>query len=218
MNVTKSVNQQIDQMKPGKLFSYQDIFSYAEHSDAVVKAISRNSKKLGLVKIKKGLFYKSEIGRFGPMAPKDNDVINYFTSRKNRTTNKREKAELSGLRVSTSPAQHKVTKNNIEILQFLDVLKNIDRIPDADTKEVTNKLSIKLKEYSSKSIKEMEKIAIDNYPERTKAILGFILETYMNHFSDKLRDSLNPTSKYYFSYAYKWEKAQKHWHLIYNKK
>ena len=166
MNVTKSVNQQIDQMKPGKLFSYQDIFSYAEHSDAVVKAISRNSKKLGLVKIKKGLFYKSEIGRFGPMAPKDNDVINYFTSRKNRTvgyvtgpalyyrwglttqipaevniatsTNKREKAELSGLRVSTSPAQHKVTKNNIEILQFLDVLKNIDRIPDADTKEVTN--------------------------------------------------------------------------------
>ena len=49
MNVTQTVNKQIERMKSGKLFSYQDISSYAEHSDAVVKAISRNSKKLGLV-------------------------------------------------------------------------------------------------------------------------------------------------------------------------
>jgi hypothetical protein len=224
MNVTQTVNQQIERMKSGKLFSYQDISSYAKHSDAVVKAISRNSKKLGLVKIKKGLFYKSEVGRFGPMSPKDNDVINYFTSRKNRTVGyvtgpalyykwglttqipaevniatsieKREKATLSGFRIVTTPSRYKkVSKNNIQVLQFLDVLKNIDRIPDAETEEVISKLAERLKKLSSDRIIEMETIAVEAYTERTKALLGYFLETYLHHFSEKLHASLNPSDR-----------------------
>jgi len=246
MNVTQTVNQQIDRMKPGKLFAYQDISTYAEHSDAVVKAISRNSKKLGLVKIKKGLFYKSEIGRFGPMAPKDNDVINYFTSRNNRTvgyvtgpalyyrwglttqipaevniatsTDKREKANLSGFRIVTTPSRFKkVTKKNIQVLQFLDVLKNIDRIPDAKTEDVASKLAERLKKFPSDRITEMEKIAVEAYTERTKALLGSFLETYFDHFSKKLHQSLNPTSKYYFPDSHKWKNSTSHWHLTFNK-
>jgi len=246
MNITKTVNQQIDHMKPGKLFSYQDISSYAEHSDAVVKAISRNSKKLGLVKIKKGLFYKSEIGRFGPMAPKNDDVIHYFTSRNRKTVGyvtgpalyyqwglttqipaevniatsieKREKADLSGLRIVTTPSRYKkVTKKNIQVLQFLDVLKNIDRIPDAETEDVTSKLAERFKNLSSDRIMEMEKIAVEAYTERTKALLGSFLEIYLNYFSDKLHSSLNPTSKYYFSDSNKWKNADIHWNLIFSK-
>jgi hypothetical protein len=247
MNVTQTVNQQIDRMQPGKLFSYQDISSYAEHSGAVIKAISRNSKKLGLVKIKKGLFYKSEVGRFGPMAPKNNDVINYFTSRSNRTVGyvtgpalyyqwglttqipaevniatsieKREKATLSGFRIVTTPSRYKkVSKKNIQVLQFLDVLKNIDRIPDAEMEDVTSKLAERLKNLSSDTITEMEKIAVEAYTERTKALLGSFLETYLDHFSEKLHKSLNPTSKYSFSSFDKWKNANSHWHLTCNKK
>jgi hypothetical protein len=242
MNITKSVNQQIERMKPGKLFSYQDISDYAEHSEAVVKAISRHSKTLGVVKIKKGLFYKSEIGRFGPMAPKTDEVINYFIFRKKRTvgyitgpalyykwglttqipaevsiatsTNKRERAELSGLRVITTPARYKVTKNNAQILQFLDVLKNIDRIPDAETEDVITKLAERIKLYSSLQVKEMESIAVEAYTEKTKALLGSFLEAYLNLFSEKLQESLNPTSKYHFSLADKWRSSQNHWNLI----
>lgn len=201
INITQTVNQQIVRMRPGKLFSYQDISSYAEHSDAVVKAISRNSKKLGLVKIKKGLFYKSEIGRFGLMSPKNDDVINYFTTYKTRTIGyvtgpalyykwglttqipaevniatsieKREKADFFGFRIVTKPARYKkVSKKNIQVLQFLDVLKNIDRIPDAETGEVTSKLAKRLKKLSLDRISEMEKIAVEAYTERTKALLG----------------------------------------------
>jgi len=246
MNVTQTVNQQIDRMKPGKLFSYQDISSYAEHSDAVVKAISRNSEKLGLVKIKKGLFYKSEIGRFGPMSPKDSDVIDYFTSRKSRTVGyvtgpalyyqwglttqipaevniatsieKREKATLSGFRIVTTPSRYKkVSKNNIQVLQFLDVLKNIDRIPDAETEEVTSKLAARLKKLSSDRIMEMEKIAVEAYTERTKALLGSFLETYLHHFSEKLHESLNPSSTYKFAGSDKWKNANSHWNLKFAK-
>jgi hypothetical protein len=229
-------------LETGKLFSYQDIPSYSEHSDAVVKAISRSANKLGLVKIKKGLFYKSEIGRFGKMSPKNNDVIDYFTSHKRKTvgyvtgtalyhrwglttqvpaevtiatsTNKREKANLSGLRIVTIPARYKVTKKNIQVLQFLDVLKNIDRIPDANIEDVALKLAERFKNFSSETIKEMEKVAIEAYTERTKALLGSFLETYLNHFSEVLHRSLNPTSKYLFADASKWENAQSHWRLV----
>jgi len=180
MNITQSVTQQIERMQLGKLFSYKDIPSYYDHSDAVVKAINRNAKKLGLVKIKKGLFYKSEIGRFGPMAPKSNDVIEYFSSRKNKTvgyitgpalyyrwglttqvpaevtiatsTQKREKVNISGLRITTTRARYKVINRNIQLLQFLDTLKNIERIPDAETQEVSIKLATRLKMFSSEKI------------------------------------------------------------------
>lgn len=246
MNITLIVNQQIAQMKPGKLFSYQDIPTYAKHSDAVVKAVSRSSKKFALVKIKKGLFYKSEMGQFGPMAPKNIEVINYFTKRNNKiigyvtgpslyhrwglttqvpaevniatSTDKREKAVLSGFRVTTTPARYKkVTKNNIQLLQFLDVIKNIDRIPDTETNVVTERLGERIAKLPSDKIMEMEKIAIEAYTERTKALLGSILETYLNHFSEKLYMSLNPSSTYYFSYSFKLKNAKKNWHLTFNK-
>ncbi len=246
MTITQSVNRQVERIKPGKLFSYQDISGYAEHSDAVVKAISRNATKLGLVKVKKGLFYKLEMGRFGPMSPKDSDVIDYFTNRKNKTVgyitgpalyyrwglttqvpaeiniatsmDRREKANLSGLRISTIPSRYKkISEKNIEALQFLDVLKNLDKIPDAEIDEVSEKLSLRLKELSINTILDMEKIAVEAYTERTKALLGTFLENYLQLFSEKLHSSLNPTSKYHFSHSSKWTNAEKHWNLIFKK-
>lgn len=242
MSISKSVSQQIELLQPGKLFSYQDISGYAEHSDAVIKAISRNSERLGLVKIKKGLFYKSELGRFGPMAPKESDIIKYFIFQNNKTIgyitgptlyhrwglttqipaevsiatskNKREKAELSGLRISTFPAKYnKVSKNNIKILQFLDIISNIDRIPDANTGEVTIKLSKKLSNYSRDNIREMERIAVNAYPERSKAILGFLLDHYLNYVSSTLEKSLNKTSYFYVPLSYGLNSAFKRWKL-----
>lgn len=246
MTIAKSVYKEIEHIKPGKLFSYQDIDVYAEHSDAVVKAVNRNVNKLGLIKVKKGLFYKAEIGRFGPMAPKENEVIRYFTKQKSKTVGyitgpalyyrwglttqvpaevnvaiakpKHEKANLSGLRISTSPARYKrVTKKNTELLQFLDVLNNIERIPDANVEEVSNKLSMRLKKLSNSSVEEMERIATEAYTERTKALLGTFLENYLHHFSEKLYKSLNPTSTYYFSNSHKMLNANKHWHLTFSK-
>lgn len=246
MTIAKSVYKEIEHIRPGKLFSYQDIEAYSKHSDAVVKAVNRNVNKLGIVKVKKGLFYKAEIGRFGPMAPKENDVIQYFTKRKSRTvgyitgpalyyrwglttqvpaevnvataTPKYERANLSGLRISTLPARYKkVTKKNAELLQFLDVLNNIERIPDANVDDVSNKLSLRLKQFDWSSIEEMEHIATEAYTERTKALLGTFLEHYLHHFSEKLYESLNPTSTYFFSNSHKMRNAQKHWHLTFNK-
>ena len=242
MNITQSVNEQIEHMLPGKLFSYQDIFSYSDHGDAVVKAISRGAQKLGLIKIKKGLFYKSEMGRFGIMSPKSDDVVDYFTSRNNKTvgyitstalyhrwglttqlpveimiatsTKKREKANLAGLRIVTIPSRYKVTKKNTPILQFLDVLKNIERIPDSNIEDVALKLAERFKNTPTETISEMESIAIEAYTERTKALLGSFLETHFNYFSEVLHKSLNPTSKYFFSGASNWKNAQKNWRLV----
>ncbi|MFC4701409.1 DUF6088 family protein [Glaciecola siphonariae] len=246
MTIAQSVYKEIEHIRPGKLFSYRDIGVYSDHSEAVVKAVNRNVKKLGLIKVKKGLFYKAEVGRFGPMAPRENDVIQYFTQHKSRTVgyvtgpalyyrwglttqvpaevnvataeDKREKANLSGLRLTTSPARYKrVTKTNIELLQFLDVLNHIERIPDANVEDVSNKLGTRLKRFPDKSIAELEDIAIKAYAERTKALLGMFMERYKGYFSDKLQKSLNPTSTFYFSNADKVPNAKQHWHLTINK-
>jgi len=228
-------------MKPGKLFSYQDFSSYSNHSAATIKAVSRHSKSLDLIKVKKGLYYKEIKGTFGSMALKDSDVINYF-SRNNRKTigyitgltlyhrwglttqipaeitiatsrNKREKVTLSGLKITTIPAADKVTENTIPLLQFLDILKYIDRIPDTTTEDVIIKLVKRLSSYSPQQIETMENIAIRSYSAKTKALLGSLLETYLNHFSTKLHKTLNPTSRYKIAATNSLEIIQKHWYL-----
>jgi len=241
MNISESVNKKIKRMKPGKLFSYQDFSNYSDHSAAIIKAISRHSKELGLIKVKKGLYYKEAQGAFGRMAPKDSDVINYFSHHNSKTIgyitglalyhrwglttqmpaettiatskNKREKIELSGLRITTIPAPDRVTDNTIPLLQFLDTLKNVDRIPDTTTEDVISKLAKRLATYSPQQIKAMENIAIHSYSAKTKALLGSFLETYLNHFSTKLHKTLNPTSSYKITATNSLKIKQKHWHL-----
>ncbi|MFT4924981.1 MAG: hypothetical protein ACI8WB_001071 [Phenylobacterium sp.] len=242
MNISKSVNDQINLMKPGKFFTYQDIVGFADHSYAVIKAISRHAEGLGLMKVKKGLYYKVVNGHFGPMAPKDSDVIHYFTTNNNKTvgyitgatlyhrwglttqlpaeimiatsTKKREKAEFSGLRITTTPARDKVNKTTIPLLQFLDVLKNIDRIPDANIKEVMAKLVQRLNVYSLKQINAMEDIAIRAYTARTKALLGAVLERYLDRLCSKLHQTLNPTSTYKISLANHLPINLERWYIV----
>ncbi|KOO59967.1 hypothetical protein WH43_01185 [Rheinheimera sp. KL1] len=242
MTIAQSVYKQIEKIKPGKLFSYQDISVYAEHSEAVVKAVNRNADKLGLMKVKKGLFYKAEFGRFGPMAPQENEIIQYFTKHKSKivgyitgpalyyqwglttqvpveiniatAAKKNEKANFFGLRVSTLPARYKnISEKNTELLQFLDILNNIERIPDSNVDYVSNKLSSRLIKFSDESIKDLEHIAKVAYSERTKALLGTFFEHYLSYFSKELHSSLNPSSTYLFSNSTKMRNAQKHWHL-----
>lgn len=241
MNTTKSIDYQISHMKAGKLFSYQDIPEYSGHGGAVVKAFSRKTKNAEIVRLKKGLFYKPEKGVFGAMSPKDSEVIKYFTLEKENTVgyitglalyhrwglttqvpvevtiatskNKREKVDISGLRISTIPARTQVTKNNISALQFLDVLKNIDRIPDTTTDEIIKKLADKISTYEADEIYEMEKIAIDAYTPKTKALLGAFLETYWNYFSESIHKALNPTSKYKILISHATFKDQDSWRI-----
>ena len=244
MNISQSVSDQITHMPAGQFFTYRDISGFSGNSYAVIKAISRQSAGLGLIKVKKGLYYKAVTGSFGPMAPKESEVIKYFTNDDNRTTgyitgvglyhrwgfttqvpaeitiatstNKREKVVIFGLRVTTIPARDKVTKMSIPLLQFLDVVKNIDRIPDADNQQLVANLTQRLKQYSSSQINKMEDIAMRSYGAKTRALLGLLLESYVDRFSAKLHQSLNPTSRYKTTIVGLLPTNSKRWYLTGN--
>jgi predicted transcriptional regulator of viral defense system len=241
MNTAKSIDHQILHMKSGKLFSYQDIPEYSGHGDAVVKALSRKTKNAEVVRLKKGLYYKPEKGSFGNMSPKDSDIIKYFTLEKKKVVgyvtglalyhrwglttqvpfevtiatskNKREKVDVSGLRILTIPARTKVTKNNTAVLQFLDVIKSVDQIPDTTSEEIIKKLASKISAYKTDEIHEMEKLAIDAYTPRTKALLGAFLETHLNYYSESIHKALNPTSKYKIFISDATFKDQERWNI-----
>lgn len=242
MNITKSINYQISEMKPGKLFSCRDIPEHTEHGAAVARALSRKAKSAEIVRVKKGLFYKPEKGMFGSMTPRKPDIIKYFTLDKNKTvgyltgtslfhlwglttqvpaemtiaTSKKnlEKANISGLRISTIPAKTKVTKDNVEVLQFLDILNNIDRVSDASSEEVFRKLASKIKIHNVVEINKLEQFAIEAYAPKTKALLGAFLETYLNYYSELLHKALSPTSKYKISISHTTIKNKNDWHIV----
>jgi hypothetical protein len=242
MNISQSVNEQITHMAPGQFFTYQDIAGFADNGYAVIKALSRQFERLGLVKVKKGLFYKEVIGSFGPMAPKDSDVIRYFTTVNNKTvgyltgpalyhrwglttqvpaeitiatsTNKREKVVIAGLRVVTIPAQGEVNDKTIPLLQFLDVIKHIDCIPDADNQLLLANLTQRLRQYSSNQIDMMEDMALIAYGAKVRALLGALFASELGRFSGKLYQSLNPTSRYKIGLIEFLSIHAKRWYLV----
>jgi hypothetical protein len=86
-----------------------------------------------------------------------------------------------------------VTDNNYEVLEILDALKDIKRIPDCPVAQAVRRLSVILKKLNEKQTDFLMKYAL-LYPSRVRALVGAILQNngYEEKRLDKLKESLNP--------------------------
>ena len=88
-----------------------------------------------------------------------------------------------------------VTNDNFQLLGILDILKDFVKIPDMD-KEVGIKFLLnKLKDLSEKDGLRIIKYALQ-YPPRTRAFLGALLNQLNNQENKTVMESLNPLTNY----------------------
>ncbi len=223
MKLAEQIRNKILALPEESTFGYAELCIAKEDYQTAAKALERLQKKETIKKISKGVFYKPKQTIFGEIKPDYNEQLKPFlfkngkriayvtgtslynqlglttqmafrikiASRSNRISINR-----GALKASAAKSYVEVTDDNYQLLGFLDAIKDIKMIPDAEVKTSVKILVGKIKNLSEKQIKEMLKYAL-LYPPRVRALLGAILENFDSSINTKtLKESLNPLTKF----------------------
>lgn len=224
MTAARKIEEKVNSIGSGVVFSIGDLGLPKEWWDNIRVKLSRMVEKGKIKKISKGRFYKPRKSLFGDLSPDLNELakdlvkdekgkpIGYLTSYSvwnsmslttqvsnvlvigtNKRTNPKKRGVYS-IRFLLQP--NKITKENIFLLQILDAIKFIRKIPDSSISSSILGLKSLIGKLDDKEIPILIKLAA-KYPPRVKALLGAMLED-MGYGSlvSALRESLNPGTYY----------------------
>jgi len=202
MKVFQEVQDKISKFENGEIFSYSDFNISNEKFLALSKSLSLLYKRGILRKISKGLYYKPEQSIFGELSPTETDILENFLkkSKKNigyisgtniyrnmglTTQLSREFVIMNDTRQGMTEIQNIVIKfvkspvlepiTNIKILQFLDAITDIKKIPACTPTEAIPIFISKIKKMSNEERQELVKFA-KYYKPQTRALVGAFIE------------------------------------------
>jgi hypothetical protein len=174
-------------------------------------------------KLSKGKYYKPEVTPFGPLLPdfsqivkdlleEDGKLIGYLTgfsiynklglttqvsnviqigSNDTRPTFMRERYTVSYIKQKNT-----ITRDNVPLLQILDAIRYIKKIPDTSIQDSLNRLLAILKVMDMQKLQRMVKLGM-KYPPSSRALLGASLEQLgLMDIASPLLGSLNPITKF----------------------
>ncbi|MCH8569417.1 MAG: DUF6088 family protein [Balneolales bacterium] len=223
MKITEYITYTINRLPKGYIFTYEDFIDEVNNKEAVIKALNRMAGGGKIEKLSKGRYYKPEQSAFGPLPPDPYQVVKDLLEENGKVTgyltgisifnqlnltsqissviqigkNEIRPAFKRGrFKISFIRQKNIITKDNIPLLQYLDCLRYIKKIPDASVKNSIRILSEKFKTLEPVKIETMVRLAL-KYPPSTQALLGAILEDLGESSSIKrLKSSLNPITSY----------------------
>jgi len=223
MNITSNVKKIIKLKVPGQVFSYTDIPAFKDEPQAVVKTMSRLLKAGEIKRISKGQFYRPKQGILSELKPSDTELLKTLLYKDGKLTGyitglalynelglttqvpriitiategARQKKDFGTIRAKLIESTAPITRSNLRLLQYLDVLKTIDKIPDTNINNSLYKMSVLFKKLNNKQIFNIKKIVTKYYKPRVIALTGLILETNGQDNAGDLKASLNPLSQY----------------------
>jgi hypothetical protein len=238
MKVSEYVWNKIGNLPRGYVFTYSDFITKSNNKEAVIKSLNRMAQAGGINKLAKGKFYKPEQTPFGELLPdegqlvkdlleKDGKIVGYLTGYPiyNRYLLSTQVAKIIQIgRNDVRPAikrrnfkivfirqKNTITRDNIAMLQLLDAIKYIKKIPDAPVVHSCKRFVAIISELSLDHVNSLVKLAL-KYPPATRALLGaFLDQAEIAIDTSVLYKSLNPISNYKMSigdavlqYAEKW--------------
>ncbi|MBW6520313.1 MAG: hypothetical protein K0A99_04760 [Desulfoarculaceae bacterium] len=223
MKTTEYIKNSIDRFPKGYVFTYGDFTGKVESKEALAKALNRLAASGKIVKLAKGKFYKPEQSPFGELPPdqyqavKDllesgGKVVGYLTGlsiynslglttqvgstiqigrNEVRSSFKRGRYTISFVKQKNS-----ITKENIPLLQLLDGLRFIKKIPDSSITKSCKIVQNIISALSEKEQGTLVRLAL-KYQPATRALLGAILcDLGKEGLTEKLKKSLNPLTSY----------------------
>lgn len=221
MSVVQTVQDKIFSMPAGQVFGYQDLPDYIRSPSAVVKALSRMVSERQVARLSKGKFYVPKQGLLGPRKPSDDELIRsvlykdgrlrgYVTglalyNRLGLTTQVpsmimvalnggAQEKDFGTIRVKTVIARYPVREQDIPLLQYLDALKDIKKIPDADTTQSLKIMQRYILSLDKEARDKLTDLALEYYGAQVRALLGLLMNGQDSAASERLKRSLNPTT------------------------
>ncbi len=219
-SINSMVKRITGEMPEGSFFRQAELKLPAGKERCVVKALSRLTQNNEIKRIERGLYYKPVKSRFGILKPDEMKLINEITKKANGyitgtsafnsmgiTTQlpktyviaskyNRISREVGGVTLKYRKTVFKKGKIKPEILQVLDALKDIKRIPDATVNEVINRVMQIIENFTDAERKELLKLAGD-YNASVRALTCSIFDLKFREYNiTKLNSSLNPLTEY----------------------
>ncbi len=240
MKITEYIAITINRFPKGYVFTYDDFISKVNERQAVIKALNRMAASGKIAKLSKGKYYKPESTPFGDILPSQKQVVKdlleengkpvgYLTGYsiynklglttqvsntiqigKNdiRPNFKRERYTIAFIKQKNT-----ITKESIPLLQILDAIRYIKKIPDSNTRSSCLRFLEIVKGLNEKEISILIRSAM-KYPPATRALLGAILDENKTTSTDILYNSLNPITKYKLTGASTVLSATEKWNIL----
>jgi predicted transcriptional regulator of viral defense system len=223
MKISEIVTNKIDRFKTGYIFTYKDFSLPVENINALKKVLSRLTESGKIVRLSKGRYYKPKEGITGSLKPDEYQVvkdlleengkiigylsgINAFnklglTTQVSNTiqvgTNIDKKSRKRGkYTIRFIRQKNNITNENITLLQMVDSIRFIKRIPDADINKSCERLRNIIKNLSVEEQAYLVKLAL-KYNPATRALTGAILESIKGEaYVEALYKSLRGTTAF----------------------
>lgn len=223
MKVSDYIASTLDRLPKGYVFTYSDFITEVNKKEAVIKALNRMVVSGKIAKLSKGKYYKPENTPFGNLQPKQAQIVKDLLEDNGRITGyltgysiynqlglttqvsntiqigkneirpsfKRERYTISFIKQKNT-----ITKENIPLLQILDAIRYIKKIPDSTIELSCRRLLAILGNLLEKDKITLVRLAL-KYPPVTRALLGAMLEQLkQTDLTQSLLKSLNPITKY----------------------
>ena len=223
MMISKKVEKQINLFTEGTTFKYEQLDIVSGEHIATTKAIERLIKKGDIKRLSTGIFYRPKKTVFGDLKPSEEEILKPYLFKKGKriayitgislynqlglTTQISKSFKIASLakkisiykgNIEATPAKSYIDVNdsNYYLLQLLDALKDFKKIPDLNKSSAIKILTKKIGDLSTNETKLLVKCCLA-YPPRVRAFLGALLEKINTNYDlSKLKNSLNPLSKY----------------------
>ena len=241
MKVSEIIVKTINRLPKGYVFTYADFSPEVKTREAVIKALNRMAASGKIVKLAKGKYYKPENTPFGNLQPAQSQVVKDLLEENGKTVGyltgysiynqlglttqvsstiqigknqirpnfKRERYTISFIKQKNT-----ITKENIPLLQLLDAIRYIKKIPDAGIESSCRRLLLILKELSEEDKGTIVRLAL-KYPPATKALLGAMLDTFQQSpLTESLNRSINHITKYRLPGAAKVLPTAVKWNIV----
>ncbi|MFP4664989.1 MAG: DUF6088 family protein [Bacteroidales bacterium] len=225
MKTTDIIIDTINRLPKGYVFTYGDFTPEVKSKEAIIKALNRLAKKGKITKLSKGRYYKPEQSPFGELPPPQQQVVKdllvsgdkitgYLTgysiyNQLGLTTQVSSTIQIGRNEVRPPlkrgiytikfiKQKNTITEKNIPLLQILDSIRTIKKIPDTSIADACRQIAKLVKERSTEDVISMIRLS-KKYPPATRALLGGILD-YIGENPDRetLINSLNPITTYDF--------------------
>lgn len=224
MKVTDKILAKINRIDTGDVFGYDTLGINSDEVLAASKALSRLVDKGVIKRARKGYYYKPKVSVFGEQKPREDALLSLYLFDKNKqvayitgtrlynrlglttqvpnsiriaSLDKQVKGKVGNTIVKPAKSYVKVTADNIKYLEILDVIKDLNTIPDLEKSDGIVYLKKVLYDFDKLEIKKLVTYGAA-YPPKVRALLGALLEALKINFStyDVLKKSMNPSSSF----------------------
>lgn len=240
MKTTDYIVYIINRFPKGFVFTYADFNSEVSQKQALIKALNRMVISGKIAKLSKGKYYKPETTPFGDLLPNQKQVVKdlleekgkingYFTgysiyNQLGLTTQVSNTIQIGKNEIRPSfkrdrytidfiKQKNNITKDNIPLLQIMDAIRNIKKIPDTTITNSCIRFIAILRQLKEKDLLLIMRLA-NKYPPATRALLGAMLDELKSTKTETLFNTLNPITKYKLAGAFSVLSTAEKWNIV----